>query len=281
MFSYKHSFHAGNHADIIKHIVLVQILQSLKQKDKPFLYLDTHSGSGHYRLGSFESEKTGEYLEGIAKLYEKDTALMPQAVSDYVKMIREYNRNKDLRYYPGSPSLALSLLREDDKAHLCELHPNEYENLRKNFGKDRRVLVKKTDGFNQIKASLPPHSRRGLVLVDPSYEIKSDYEKVLTSFLEGYKRFATGIYAIWYPVVLRSHIKKMTKDFHNTEIKKILQIEFAIKGDSNAKGMTASGMIVVNPPYQLYQSMKETLDYLVKTLAPETGSYTLHWICPE
>lgn len=281
MLSYRHSFHAGNHADVLKHIVLMLILENLKLKEKGFFYLDTHSGVGRYRLSSNESEKTAEYKEGIERLWEQTD--LPEDVARYVKMIKKLNYDgKELRYYAGSPLIATELLRPQDRALLTELHPSDYPILRNNFSDYKNVTVKCDNGFQQVKATLPPKERRGLVLIDPPYELKEDYDLVVKAIEEGYKRFATGTYAIWYPVVLRQQTKRIFKGLEATGIRKILKIELAVRPDSDQRGMTASGMVVINPPWTLETQMKEILPYLTKTLVPEgTGSWTVEWITLE
>ncbi|WP_265410956.1 23S rRNA (adenine(2030)-N(6))-methyltransferase RlmJ [Actinobacillus pleuropneumoniae] len=280
MLSYRHSFHACNHADVVKHIVQLLILQSLKQKDKGFLYLDTHSGVGRYSLLSAESEKTGEYLEGVARLWERTD--LPEEVALYINELKKINKGEKLRHYAGSPLLAVNQLRPQDRAILTELHPNDFPLLRQEFAKKDNVVTKRENGFQQLKSALPPKERRGFVLIDPSYELKEDYELVVKAIEEGYKRFATGIYAIWYPVVLRQHTKRIVRGLADSGIRKILQIELAVRPDSDQRGMTASGMIVINPPWQLESQMKKVLPYLAEVLVPEgTASWTVSWITPE
>ncbi len=197
-------------------------------------------------------------------------------------MVKHFNRSGQLRYYPGSPLIARQLLREQDSLQLTELHPSDYPLLRSEFQKDSRARVEKADGFQQLKAKLPPVSRRGLILIDPPYEMKTDYQAVVSGIAEGYKRFATGIYALWYPVVLRQQIKRMIHDLEATGIRKILQIELAVLPDSDRRGMTASGMIVINPPWKLEQQMNNVLPWLYSKLVPAgTGHATLSWIVPE
>ena len=234
MLSYRHSFHAGNHADVLKHTVQSLIIESLKEKDKPFLYLDTHAGAGRYQLGSEHAERTGEYLEGIARIWQQDD--LPAELEAYINVVKHFNRSGQLRYYPGSPLIARLLLREQDSLQLTELHPSDYPLLRSEFQKDSRARVEKADGFQQLKAKLPPVSRRGLILIDPPYEMKTDYQAVVSGIAEGYKRFATGTYALWYPVVLRQQIKRMIHDLEATGIRKILQIELAVLPDSDRRG---------------------------------------------
>ncbi|HDX1087535.1 23S rRNA (adenine(2030)-N(6))-methyltransferase RlmJ [Pasteurella multocida] len=281
MLSYRHSFHAGNHADVLKHLVLMLIIENLQQKEKGFYYLDTHAGVGRYRLFSEEAEKTAEFEQGIARLWQRDD--LPEEVARYIKLIKQVNYGgKALRYYAGSPLIAAKMLRPQDRALLTELHPSDYPLLRNNFKEFDNVTTKRDNGFQQLKATLPPKERRGLVLIDPPYELKEDYDLVINAIEEGYKRFATGIYAIWYPVVLRQQTKRILKGLEKTGIRKILQIELAVRPDSDQRGMTASGMIVINPPWTLTQQMQNILPYLTNVLVPEgTGSWTVKWITPE
>ncbi|OAT30927.1 23S rRNA (adenine(2030)-N(6))-methyltransferase RlmJ [Proteus myxofaciens] len=280
MLSYRHSFHAGNHADVVKHIVQTLIIESLKEKEKPFLYLDTHAGAGRYQLTNAHATRTGEYLDGIMRLWQQEE--VPELIIPYLDIISALNPNGELRYYPGSPLLAANLLREQDKLALTELHPTDFPLLRTEFSRDDRVRVAREDGFGQLKSKLPPASRRGFVLIDPPYELKQDYSAVVKGIAEGYKRFATGTYAIWYPVVHRQQIKRMLKELEATGVRKILQIELAVKPDSDQLGMTASGMIVINPPWKLESQMKSILPWLHKTLVPEGIGHTLvEWVVPE
>lgn len=280
MLSYRHSFHAGNHADVLKHIVQTLIIESLKEKEKPFLYLDTHAGAGRYQLTNAHATRTGEYLEGIARLWQQEE--VPELILPYLEAVGSLNISDELRYYPGSPLLAAKLLREQDLLMLTELHPTDFPLLRTEFSRDKRVRVCREDGFGQLKSKLPPASRRGFALIDPPYELKQDYSAVVKGIVEGYKRFATGTYAIWYPVVHRQQIKRMLKELEATGIRKILQIELAVKPDSDQLGMTASGMIVINPPWKLASQMASILPWLHKTLVPEgTGHTLVEWVVPE
>ncbi|PHM73068.1 23S rRNA (adenine(2030)-N(6))-methyltransferase RlmJ [Xenorhabdus kozodoii] len=280
MLSYRHSFHAGNHADVLKHTVQSLIIESLKVKEKPFLYLDTHSGAGRYHLSGEHAERTGEYLEGIARIWQRDD--IPEELTAYVGAVKALNQQGTLRYYPGSPLIARHLLREHDELNLTELHSSDFPLLRTEFSRDMRARVLREDGFQQLKSKLPPKSRRGFVLIDPSYELKSDYRNVVQGIQEGYKRFSTGTYALWYPVVLRQQIKRMVKELQATGIRKILQIELGVRPDSDQRGMTASGMIVINPPWQLEQQMKAVLPWLHQILVPEgIGHTSVEWIVPE
>ncbi|MCP1064883.1 23S rRNA (adenine(2030)-N(6))-methyltransferase RlmJ [Serratia symbiotica] len=280
MLSYHHSFHAGNHADVLKHSVQSLIIESLKEKEKPFFYLDTHSGEGRYQLRSEHSERTGEYQKGIGLLWQRND--LPEELASYMSVVYNFNRSGTLRYYPGSPLIARQLLRPQDKIYLSELHPSDFPLLRSEFQKDKRAKVQRANGYQQLKSQLPPPSRRGLILIDPPYEIKTDYQEVVKGIQEGYKRFATGSYALWYPVVIRQQIKRMLKELEATGIRRILQIELAVKPDSDQRGMTASGMIVINPPWKLGQQMHTLLPWLHNALVPSgIGHYLVNWVVPE
>ncbi|EGR0545329.1 23S rRNA (adenine(2030)-N(6))-methyltransferase RlmJ [Vibrio cholerae] len=279
MLSYRHSFHAGNHADVLKHIVQSLILNSLQQKEKPFVYHDTHSGVGRYDLTHEWSEKTGEFKQGIARVWQQDN--IPAELDSYMDAIRQLNQGETLRYYPGSPRVARAHLREQDRMVLTELHPSDYPLLEQEFHRDRQVSIYKEDGFARLKASLPPQERRGLVLIDPPYELAKEYRDVVRAIAQSYKRWATGIYAIWYPVVNRCDIDDMLQGLQGLEIRKILQIELGVAPDTNERGMTASGMIVINPPWTLESQMQTILPFLKQAIAPATGHYKVEWVVPE
>ncbi|EKO3510671.1 23S rRNA (adenine(2030)-N(6))-methyltransferase RlmJ [Vibrio fluvialis] len=279
MLSYRHSFHAGNHADVVKHIVQSLILSSLQQKDKPFVYHDTHSGVGRYDLTHEWSEKTGEYKQGIARLWQQTE--VPEDIHSYLDAIKALNDDGELRYYPGSPRVARTHLRSHDRMVLTELHPSDYPLLEQEFHRDRQVAIFKEDGFARLKGSLPPKERRGLVLIDPPYELAKEYRDVVQAIAQSYKRWATGIYAIWYPVVNRCDIDDMIEGLQGLGIRKILQIELGVSPDTNERGMTASGMIVINPPWKLESQMQSILPFLKEAIAPATGHYKVEWIVPE
>lgn len=280
MLSYRHSYHAGNHADVLKHIVLTLCINALKEKEKPFLYLDTHSGAGRYLLKSEHSEKTGEYLSGINLLWQQPN--IPELLNTYLSVIKRYNPFSELKYYPGSPLIAKQLLRQQDKLNLTELHPTDYPLLRQEFSKDKRAKVLREDGFAQLKSKLPHEFRRGIILIDPSYEIKDDYQIISKALFEAYKRFATGVYLIWYPVVSRTQTQKMIDSIIKLGIRRISQFELAIKPDNNQKGMTASGMLVINPPWKLHEQMQTILPWLKNTLDVEkTGSFIAQELVSE
>lgn len=279
MLSYRHSFHAGNHADVVKHIVQSLILDALKQKETPFVYHDTHSGVGRYDLTHEWSEKTGEYKQGIARIWQQ--ADIPAEVQSYLDAVAQLNNGDTLRYYPGSPRVARAQIREQDRMVLTELHPSDFPLLEQEFHRDRQVKIFKEDGFSRLKASLPPKERRGLVLIDPPYELAREYRDVVTAIAQSHKRWATGIYAIWYPVVNRCDIEDMLEGLQGLGIRKILQIELGVSPDTTERGMTASGMIVINPPWKLEGQMQTVLPFLKQAIAPATGHFKVEWVVPE
>ncbi len=264
---------------MVKHIVQSLILSSLQQKGKPCVYHGTHSGVGGYDLTHEWSEKTGEYKQGIARLWQQTE--VPEDIHSYLDAIKALNDDGELRYYPGSPRVARAHLRSHDRMVLTELHPSDYPLLEQEFHRDRQVAIFKEDGFARLKGSLPPKERRGLVLIDPPYELAKEYRDVVQAIAQSYKRWATGIYAIWYPVVNRCDIDDMIEGLQGLGIRKILQIELGVSPDTNERGMTASGMIVINPPWKLESQMQSILPFLKEAIAPATGHYKVEWIVPE
>ena len=267
LLSYRHSYHAGNFADVLKHIVLVEMLEHFIKKDKPFDYIDTHSGAGIYDLLSGHADKNKEYKNGIDKL--KDTR-WPELAS-YFSAIDANNKSVGLRYYPGSPAIAMEYLRRGDRAWLFEMHSADGTRLEQLFAKNRSVRVSGDDGLKGLLSLVPPVSKRGLVLIDPSYEIKQDYDQVFKAVAQAHKKFTTGTYAIWYPVVDRVRIEKLEGKFKRSGIKNIQLFELGLLEDTEERGMTSSGMMVINPPWTLKDKMSQLLPKLVKAL-DESGS---------
>lgn len=280
MLSYRHSYHAGNYADVLKHTVLASILDYLLQKDKPFCYLDTHSGCGAYELDSAQSLKTGEFNNGIGALWNKQD--LPAPVARYIEQVEAFNGKGALRLYPGSPMITNQMRRDDDRMFLFELHPNEFTNMRGNFSGDRQIKMAHSDGLQGLIANMPPKERRGLVLIDPSYEIKTEYDEVVETLIAAHRRFATGTYALWYPVVKRPLISKMERALKSSGIRNIQLFELAIDTDTEERGMTSSGMIVINPPWTLQKEMQHSLPYLADALGINgNGSYRIETLVAE
>lgn len=264
MLSYRHAFHAGNFADVLKHWVLIECLEYLKQKEKPFVYYDTHSGPGMYALDSDYAQKNQEFKTGISLLWDRTD--LPKGLLQYCDCIRSQNSGEALRHYPGSPSIAQALMREWDRLTLCELHRTEHELLGRQFAQDKRSEVWNEDGLNRTLKLLPPRERRGIVLIDPSYEMKEDYERVVEFLQAAHRKFAQGVFLLWYPVVDRERIDRLETALIDSGIRNITLFELGIQADTEARGMTSSGMIVINPPWTLKQSIDDGLTYLAKKL---------------
>jgi 23S rRNA (adenine2030-N6)-methyltransferase len=284
MFSYRHAYHAGNHADVLKHFVQVQLHQYMNQKDTAYTYIDTHSGAGVYALDSAQALKSGEYLDGIARLWERDD--LPPALAEYVKLVRGMNPSGRLRYYPGSPYVAEQVARPEDRLRLFELHPADTRLLADNFRKleahkaeqgerarGRRILIDHADGFLGLKALLPPPSRRALVLIDPPYEVKLDYKHVRDALDDALERFPSGIYAVWYPVLQRMESRQFADRLKRLPAKEWLHVTLTVSTPGpDGMGMHSSGMFILNPPYTLEATLRETMPYLVQVLGKDGGA---------
>lgn len=293
MFSYRHAFHAGNHADVLKHTVLIATLQHLLQKDAALTVLDTHAGAGLYRLDGDYASTSAESAGGILRLVPPAAppALAP-ALQDYVDMVRAFNQGDATRVYPGSPFITQRLLRAQDKLKLFELHPTDARSLAGNIAQleaGRQVAVLQEDGFEGVKKFIPPPARRALVLCDPSYEIKSDYLRVQALLQDALKRFATGVYAVWYPIIPRAEahdLPRRLKTLAQKAGKPWLHATLTVKSSKLASpaagegarrpGLPASGMFVVNPPFTLQGVLREALPQMAQLLAQDrNASHTL------
>jgi len=267
MLSYRHGYHAGNHGDVLKHWACVLIANYLGQKSKPYWYIDTHSAAGVYALSSEQSQKTQEYQAGIKTLWEADA---PQVFDDYLEIIRGLNPDGKLSKYPGSPWFVRQCLRESDKARLFELHPQDFELLLKNFRGDRQVKMAKEDGFNGLKSILPPPPKRGLVVIDPPYEQAKEYDLVVKNMEQAIKRFATGVYVIWYPLINRktkqSLSETMVEKLKGQNVNSYLDVRLWVNGRDEDEGMYGSGLMILNPPWNLKDQLNEGLPFLVEKL---------------
>ncbi len=266
MLSYRHAFHAGNPADVLKHLVLFKLLVYLMRKDKPLCYIDTHAGAGGYDLDSAEAEKNHEYAAGIGRLWSATD--LPEGLADYLALVKEYNPHGQLQRYPGSPWIARTLLRATDRLFLYELHPAEISRLQKTMAGDRRIKIYQQDGYEAVTSLLPPQERRGLVLIDPPYECKQDYTRVVKFLQLAVRRFATGVYALWYPVVDRARIQYLEKVLTASGIRRIQLYELGVSPDRPGYGMTASGLVVINGPWGLQEDLQGLLTVLQSRLAP-------------
>ncbi|MFY0665831.1 MAG: 23S rRNA (adenine(2030)-N(6))-methyltransferase RlmJ [Natronospirillum sp.] len=274
MLSYRHSFHAGNFADVLKHTVLMYVLDYMNRKDKPYCYIDTHAGAGMYRLDSPEANKTGEFMTGIGLLNDEP---LEGLLADYTALIRTFNNSAQLNTYPGSPAIAQHYLRDQDRAQLTELHSSDVKLLSDYIGRQRTISVLQKDGLEHLIATLPPREKRALVLIDPSYEIKTDYAQVAKALAAAVQRFATGTYMIWYPVIKRAETESFIAALIKTGIPDMLRLEMCVRPDDVERGMTGSGMILVNPPYSLKQDMEILMPELHQRLIKEPIHLSAPW----
>lgn len=280
MLSYRHAFHAGNFADVLKHVVLLEILAYLAQKEKPFCVIDTHAGGGKYALDSDFALKTREFDTGISQLWQRDD--LPPSVANYVELQKRFNQNEQFKTYAGSPLLIKQMLRAKDRLHLFELHSTEIAALKENMKHDKRIQIEHADGLKNSLGLLPPFERRGLVLIDPSYEMKSDYSDVVKTLIQMHKRFATGTYALWYPVIERGRNETLENAFKKSGIKNVQLFELGINADNSGRGMNSSGMIIINPPWNLAATMQTVLPFLATVLGENgTGNFRIETLVTE
>ncbi|GAB2904733.1 23S rRNA (adenine(2030)-N(6))-methyltransferase RlmJ [Paralcaligenes sp. KSB-10] len=280
MFSYRHAFHAGNHADVLKHAIFVHILDYLNLKEAPYWVMDTHAGAGIYDLTSDWAVKNGEFIDGLDRVLGANP--MPALIERYLEEIRHFNPDDVANAYPGSPWLALHALRDRDRLRLFEMHPSEIDVLRHNLAQQGRLALRRTavyesDGFSGLKALLPPPTRRGVVLIDPSYEDKADYRKTLQTVTDGLKRFATGCFAIWYPLVQRRESQELARSLERLKETAWVHATLTVrKPTGDGYGLHGSGMFIINPPWTLYKELEQTLPWLSEKLAiDDRASYTL------
>lgn len=272
MLSYRHGFHAGMHADVLKHAVLVHLLRYLTQKDKPLWFVDTHAGAAAYVLDQGYAAKNAEYESGIGRLWARDD--LPQPLADYVLQVRSLNPDGVLRRYPGSPQLAMQILRKQDRLRMFELHSSESRLLQQYFrDAGPRAIAQGGDGFAGLQAVLPPPSRRALVLIDPSYEDKGDYRRVVAALRDAHKRFAAGVYAVWYPLVQRRESRQFPDLLKRLQDQDWLHVTLTVKQPvAGGFGLHGSGMFVLNPPWLLPKALGQVMPYLAKVLAQDAAA---------
>ncbi len=280
--NYRHAFHAGNHADVLKHTVLVNLLEAMGRKDSPYFVLDTHAGRGHYLLASPESRKTSEAEDGVIKLFGQ--ARLHESIERYLRAVQSHNPVGALVAYPGSPLLVAQHLREQDRLAACELQPEEAQALRELFHRDARVAVHTRDGYSAIKALLPPRIGdtkfgRGLVLIDPPYEAQdAEYPQIIANVREGLTRWPSATWAIWYPIKQRRTLLPFFRKAAALPAKSIWLAELQVRPDDSPLRLAGSGMLMINAPWQLEQEIAPALPILQKLLG-ETGATTrLEWL---
>ena len=272
MLAYRHAFHAGNHADVLKHIVLMLVLRHMNAKPKAYRYVDTHGGAGGYSLEGRYAQKKGEYERGIGRLWTRTD--LPETVADYVALVRRFNPDGVLAQYPGSPALAQMLLRPQDQLRAFELHPTEQKILRATLAATPSAIAYDGDGFAGLKSQLPPSSRRAAVLIDPSYEGNADYGRVVATLREALTRFAPGVYLVWYPQVSKLEAASLPKRLEALAPKGWLHATLSVQQpDAQGFGLAGSGMFVINPPHALAAQLQAVLPWLVDVLGQYDGAH--------
>lgn len=278
--NYRHAFHAGNFADVVKHAVLARVIAYMKRKEAPFRVIDTHAGCGRYDLQSVQAGKTGEWENGIGRLLGPGAMQLAPAAADllepYLAAVHAENGGGGLRRYPGSPRLALRLMREQDRLVANELHPDDARMLKASIGRDRRARIMTLDAWAVLRAVLPPVERRGIVLIDPPFEEQGELERITKGLADGLERFATGTYIAWYPIKDFKPIERWQRTLSNLDSNKVLAVDVLLRPARNPELLNGCGLIVVNPPYTLYDEMELLLPELVRCLGEANGSlYTL------
>ncbi len=285
MLSYRHIYHAGNFADVFKHVVLTQLLRMLQRKTTPMCYLDTHGGAGRYDLMAAPATRNAEYTTGILRLWSAPE--VPDMIADYLSVVRACNPDSvpddssTLQYYPGSPRIARTLLRPQDRMIVCELHPTDVQRLREEFQDDKQVAIHHQDGYQGLKAFLPPKEKRGLVLIDPPYELKDEFQRLYDHLATAVARWPTGCFALWYPILADYPITRLHQQLCDSGIRKIMLCELNITRTASER-MTGSGMVLVNPPWQLDTQLNTVLPWLSRCLARDaSGDWAVRWLVPE
>lgn len=284
MLSYRHNFHAGNFADVHKHIVLTLLLKALQQKEAPLCYLDTHGGAGCYDLEAAAAKKNREHHDGILRIWSEKQSDTPPPIRDYLNVIKKINTDRgsaagELRYYPGSPLIVQELLRPQDRMVVNELHSSDFPPLSALFSHDSRVAVHHQDGYLSLKAALPPKERRGLVLIDPAFELKDEFERCVEQLAAAWQRWPTGVYALWYPLLTRTTIKQLERRLLSAGLERVLISEIAVQRDDVPRRLNGSGVVIVNPPWKLATQLSQIHAWLWKRLAIDPASTTrLIWL---
>jgi 23S rRNA (adenine2030-N6)-methyltransferase len=279
VLAYRHLFHAGNFADVFKHALLARMLLALQRKDKPFCYLDTHAGIGRYDLQHAWAQKLAEHRDGIARVLGSNG---PALLSPYLDAVRAENRKGDLRFYPGSPRIARRFLRPGDRMELIELNREDCAMLERLFEGDAQVHVHCMDGYQALKAFLPPRERRGLVLVDSSFDRSREFDRLVEALQAAHKRWATGIFALWYPLMEVNAVRRFERQIEHSGIRKILKCELSVLPESWNEGLRGSAMLVVNPPFGLDEEARPLLQWLWGALSQaQTGGWRVEWLVPE
>lgn len=279
--NYRHAYHAGNHADVLKHIVLARVIEHMKKKDKPFRMIDAHAGIGVYDLQGIEAGKTGEWETGIGKMAEAFSAEVEALIAPYREAIAKLNPHGGPARYPGSPDLGLSLMRDHDRMIANELHPEDAMTLTRNLGWDERVKVTELDAETCIKANLPPPERRGVILIDPPYEVKNEAERAIRMLRHGLRRFAQGVFVLWYPVKAGGMEEALAAEVEAMGVASSLRVELRVREVFDAGGLAGSGLMILNAPWKLDEELRVIVPALAERLGlGEWGRGTVEWVVP-
>jgi len=280
MLAYRHLFHAGNFADVFKHALLARLLTALAGKDKPYFYLDTHAGTGRYDLAHEWAWKTREFETGIGRLWDRKD--VPAGFAPYLDAVRSENPKGRLRFYPGSPLIALKMRRPGDRVVLVELNRKDCAELEAAVARERHVAVHLMDGYQALKAFLPPPERRGLVLLDSSFDRSGEFARIARALADAHRRWATGMFAVWYPLMAPAVMRGFHRDVERTGIGKILRLELLVRERDAATPIPGCGMLVVNPPWRFEAEARILLDWLWRALAPGgAGGAKVDWLARE
>ena len=280
MLAYRHQFHAGNFADVFKHALLAKLVLALAKKDKPFFCLDTHAGIAHYDLMHEWTQKNAEYKDGIERVWGREDA--PQVLTPYLDAVRAENPDGKLRYYPGSPRIVRRFMRPRDRLVLSELNQKDCASLATLFARDRQVTVHLMDGYQALKAFLPPPERRALVFVDSSFDRAQEFKRLTQGFTEAYRKFATGVYALWYPLMAPAVMQAFERRVEATGIRKILQLEISVHPREWTLTMRGCGLLVVNPPFGFEAAALAILAWLWPVLSRQGGGeQRVRWLATE
>lgn len=279
MLAYRHHFHAGNFSDVFKHALLARLLIALAAKDKPYCYLDTHAGIGRYDLAHEWAWKTREFETGIGKLWTRDD--VPELLAPYLKLVRAENPKGRLRFYPGSPLIALKLRRPGDRLVLSELNRADCAELDAVMARERNVSVQCLDGYQALKAGVPPVERRGLVLLDSSFDRSEEFARITKALREAHARWPTGSYAVWYPIMAPAAMAAFTRSITQSSIRKVLRLEMTVL-PADAETIPGCGMLVVNPPWKFEPEARAMLAWLAPVLAADgRGGARVDWLVAE
>jgi 23S rRNA (adenine2030-N6)-methyltransferase len=281
--NYRHAYHAGNFADVLKHVVLTLVIEHLKLKPAPFRVIDTHAGIGSYDLSSIEAQKTGEWREGIGRLID---AVLPSEAAGilepYLATVRRENDGKGIVRYPGSPQIARSLLRPNDRLVVNELHPEDSLQLSSLFAGDPQTKVLSLDGWDAVKALLPPKERRGVTLIDPPFEQSGEFARLVVALREAHKRFATGTVILWYPIKDERAVQMFEAEVERTEVSKVLSVVLRVREPDQTTGLHGTGLVISNPPFTLGAKLEVVLPLLLKLLGQGLGARTqVAWLKRE